>query len=418
MTRTLGFLTDEQVWRVREQFGTPVYVYDRATIADQARTVLDVPAPYGLTVRYAMKALPTAAILQEFTNLGLHIDASSGWEVERAMLAGVPPQNIQLTAQQVPANLKELVDKGVLFNACSLNQLETYGRSCPNSEVSIRINPGKGSGHNNRTNVGGPASSFGIWHEYLDDAKRIASEHGLRIARLHTHIGSGGDPEIWKHVAVMSLQTAAEFPNVHTFNLGGGFKVARMPGEACADVAAIGEVVRSELERFHAEHGRGLHLELEPGTYLIANAGMIVCSVIDVADTGADGFRFIKVDSGMTEILRPSMYGAQHPMAVVSRHGTNGEEGEFVVAGHCCESGDILTPQPGDPEGLAPRKLAEPTIGDCFVIGGTGAYCSAQAAKNYNSFPEAAEVLLMQHGELRLIRRRQTLDQVVENEIR
>ncbi len=113
------------------------------------------------------------------------------------------------------------------------------------------------------------------------------------------------------------------------------------------------------------------------------------------------------------------MYGAQHPIDVVpSEEGGPRGEGEYLVVGHCCESGDLLTPAPGDPEGLAPRRLAEPRIGDALVIGGTGAYCSGMSAKNYNSFPEAAELLLTNDGELELIRRRQTLEQMIQNEIR
>lgn len=414
---TFGFLSREQVWAIRKEFGTPVYVYDRTSIEARAKEVLSFPAPYGLTARYAMKALSTAAILQLFTELGVHIDASSGFEAERAMKAGVPPDHIQLTAQQVPDNLGKLVEQGLLFNACSKNQLERYGQAAPGTKVSVRINPGLGSGHNNRTNVGGPSSSFGIWHEYIPELFEVAAKYKLTITGLHSHIGSGGDPEVWKRCAVMTLNMAERLPDVTRVNLGGGFKVGRMPGEPSADLKAIGEAVASELEKFAKKHGRELHLELEPGTYLSANMGAIVASVIDVVDTGKEGRRFVKVDTGMTEILRPSMYGAQHPMWVVKKDDSPCSEAEFLVAGHCCESGDILTPEPGNPEGLHPRTFPEPEIGDAFVVGGTGAYCSAQPAKNYNSFPEAPEVLIERDGTFRLIRRRQTLEQVVENEV-
>jgi diaminopimelate decarboxylase len=125
----------------------------------------------------------------------------------------------------------------------------------------------------------------------------------------------------------------------------------------------------------------------------------------------------------MTEILRPSMYGAQHPIEVVpveeKGSGTFSPRprADYLVVGHCCESGDILTPEPGNPEGLLPRNLAETRIGDAVVIGGAGAYCSGMSAKNYNSFPEAAEVMILADGSLELIRRRQTLDQILQNEI-
>ena len=171
-----------------------------------------------------------------------------------------------------------------------------------------------------------------------------------------------------------------------------------------------------ELRRFAAEGGPRLRLEIEPGTFLVGNAGAVVASVIDVVDTGKEGFSFIKTDTGMTEILRPSMYGAQHPLTVVPREDGDRPPREYLVVGHCCESGDVLTPAPGDPEALRVRPLAEARVGDAVVIGGAGAYCAGMSAKNYNSFPEAPEVLLDTDGGFHLMRRRQTLDQVIANE--
>jgi len=415
---SLRFLAPDQVRDLADRFGTPLYVYDRRSLEAAARDVLGFPNAFGLTARYAMKALPSRAVLRVFDALGLGIDASSGYEVERALRAGIAPERIQLTAQELPADLGDLVEQGVWFNACSVHQLEAFGRLFPGRELSVRINPGLGSGHNNRTNVGGASSSFGIWHEHLPQVIETAASHGLHLTRMHTHIGSGGDPAVWQRCAELSLAIAARLPDVTRLNLGGGFKVGRMPGEPSADLKEIGDTVVTLFEAFRREHGRALHLELEPGTYLVANAGAVLARVIDVVDTGAGGRRFVKVDTGMTEILRPSLYGAQHPMAIVQREaGRDGPEDEFVVAGHCCESGDILTPAPGDPEGLAPRRLPTPAVGDYLVIDGAGAYCSGLQGKNYNSFPEAAEVMIDLDGSAALVRRRQTLEQMLANEL-
>jgi diaminopimelate decarboxylase len=411
-----AFLMEEQVREIRRAFGTPVFVYDQRTLETQAAQVLSFPNAYGFTARYAMKALSTAAIIRLFSAMGLHIDASSGYEAERAMRAGVPADHIQITAQEVPGNLKNLLDAGVLFNACSLHQLRAFGELRSGGEVSVRINPGLGSGHNNRTNVGGPSASFGIWHEHLGDMFAVQREYGLRITRMHTHIGSGADPRVWNRCARMSLAIAARFPDVQTLSLGGGFKVGRMSHETGADLQAIGRRIAADFEEFHGRHGRKLRLEIEPGTYLVANAGALICSVIDVVDTGPNGHVFIKVDSGMTEVVRPSMYGAQHPIVVVPATPEERPTKQYLVVGHCCESGDILTPAPGNPEELEARELTEARIGDALVIGGAGAYCAAMSSKNYNSFPEAPEVLLRNDGTVDLIRKRQTLDQIVVNE--
>lgn len=417
----MRLLSEPQIEAIRERFGTPVYVYDQRKLEAAADRVLAFPAPCRLVGRFAMKALPTAAVLRIFDAKGLHIDASSGFEAERAIAAGIAPEKIQITAQELPKDLKGLVQRGVLFNACSLHQLRRYGALFPGSEVSVRINPGLGSGHNNRTNVGGPSSSFGIWHEKLPEVEAIAREFDLRLTGLHTHIGSGGDPEVWQRCAALTLGIARQLPELRRLSLGGGFKVARMPGEKEADLQQIGRAFEPQVAAFLAERGLSgdeFQLEIEPGTYLVALAGAIVCEIIDVVDTGTDGHRFIKIDSGMTELLRPSLYGAQHPITVVP-HGraATGETDDYLVVGHCCESGDILTPAPGDPEGLAHRRLARAEIGDSVVIEGAGAYASGMAASNYNAFPRAAEILVERDGAVRLIRKRQTLAQSIENEL-
>lgn len=411
--RTL-FLTSDQAAEVRDRFGTPSYVYSRTILEAAARQALAFPAPYGFTLRYAMKANPSFGVLSVFRSLGLHIDASSDFEVERAMRAAFAPEHIQLTSQMPSRRLAEFVNRGVLYNACSLHQLEQFGKAVPGGSVSVRINPGLGSGSTKRTNTGGPASSFGIWHTYLREVKAIAERYNVRITRLHTHIGSGSDPEVWKRVTRMSLDIAGELPNVTTINLGGGFKVGRMPDEPSTDLQDIGLHVRRELEAFRDRTGRALHLEVEPGTYLVARAGAIVATCVDVVDTGRDGYLFAKLDTGMPEVTRPSLYGAQHPIDVL---GTGREEVDVVFVGPCCESGDILTPAPGDPEALAPRRVSRPQIGDLVVVGGAGAYCAGMATINYNSYPQAPEVMLEADGTLRLLRRRQLPKQIWTNEV-
>jgi diaminopimelate decarboxylase len=412
------FLSAAQAAEVRARFGTPCYVYDRTTLEATARQVLAFPAPFGFTLRYAMKANPSAGVLAVFRDLGLHIDASSDFEVERALRAGFKPEAIQLTSQMPSPRLADHVQRGVLYNACSLHQLDAFGRAAPGRDVAVRLNPGLGSGATNRTNTGGPASSFGIWHEYLGDVRRIAKQHRLTIRTVHSHIGSGTDPEVWKRVTRMTLDLAAQFPEAGTVNLGGGFKVGRMPEEPTVELGDVGRYVREALTEFRARTGRALHLELEPGTLLVARAGAVVGTCIDVVDTGQAGYRFAKLDTGMTEVTRPSLYGAQHPIDVLPADDDRGRERAAVVfVGPCCESGDILTPAPGDPEALAPRWVPMPKIGDLVVVGGAGAYCAAMSTINYNSYPQAPEVMLETDGSLRLLRRRQEPTDVWANEL-
>lgn len=413
---TLRFLTPKIAAAVRKEFGTPVYVYDERTLRNNAQAMLQFPNAFGLTVRYAMKSSPNAAILQTFQDCGLHIDASSGHECERAMRAGIPAGNISLSAQELPENFADLVRRGVTINACSLSQLERFGKALKGHAVGLRFNPGVGSGGTKKTNVGGPSSSFGIWHEWLPQVKALVRKYRLRVFRIHTHIGSGSDPTVWQHVSELSLGLVREFPDVTVLNLGGGYKVGRMSYEKTTDLQDVGAPVKEAFEDFARETGRELHLEIEPGTWLVANSCSLVSTIQDLVHTGDEGFHFLKLDTGMTEILRPSLYGSQHPLILLPRKKTD-RIVPYVAVGHCCESGDLITPAPDAPDVLATRELPEAQVGDLCVIEGAGAYCAGMNAKNYNAFPEAPEVLLRQDRSLRLIRKRQTLDQILANEL-
>lgn len=404
----LRFLTAEKCFEVREKFGTPCYVYDEASLRAQAQKavvrkahaslsrltlarrqaevlfmltgvcvwvvwVQAFPNAYGLHARFAMKAAPNAAILKVFYEAGMWIDASSGHEVARALSAGFEPEKISLSTQELPSNIGAILDRGVQVNACSMTQLKTIGEVRPGCEVGLRFNPGLGSGGTSKTNVGGPASSFGIWHEHAEECAEIAAAASLKVIRVHTHIGSGSDPAVWQKVSNMSLDLCRKFADVHTLNLGGGYKVGRMnyEGEGTQlDVVAV--PVKENFEKFAQDTGRKLMCEIEPGTFMVANCCSVVTSVQDMVSTKKNcedlGQDFIKTDSGMTDVLRPSIYGAQHPLIVVPKDAARASTSRgYVVVGHCCESGDLLTCAPGEPETLANRLLCETEIGDILV---------------------------------------------------
>jgi diaminopimelate decarboxylase len=410
------FLTYSIAKSIGDSYETPLYVYDEQTLKSQTEKALAFPNQFGLKVRFAMKSCPNAAILKLFSGMGLNFDASSGFEVLRAMKAGVPASDICLSSQEQPRNFKEIYELGIEFNACSLNQFETFGKLFPGGSCGVRFNPGKGSGGTGKTNVGGPSSSFGIWFEQIPQVKAIAAKYNINIKRIHTHIGSGSDPEVWKTVSAASLDLVRQFPDVHTLNLGGGYKVGRMSTEKSTDLQNVGEPVKDAFIKFAEETGREIKLEIEPGTFLVANAGTLLTRVQDIVSTGADGYTFIKLDSGMTEVARPTLYGAQHPIMVLNEN-TSEENAEYVVVGHCCESGDLFSCAPGEPETLLPRLLKKAFIGDLIAVDGSGAYCSSMNTKNYNSFPECPEVMLGTDGKVHLIRRRQTMEQMLANEI-
>jgi diaminopimelate decarboxylase len=416
-TSSCSWLNKDQAAAIAQQYGTPTYVYSEKKIRENVSRCLSFPNAFGLKVRFAMKANPSATLLLLMQKLGLYFDASSVWEVRRALKIGIQPERISISTQELPPDFEELVKDGIEVNLCSLDQLERYGRAYPGTAVGIRLNPGKGSGLNNRLSTGGLAASFGIWHEHIHQIKRIAEEFDLRVVRIHTHVGTGGDPDVWFSTATESLKSLAQFPDVTTVDLGGGFKVARIADEKASDLQIVGNAVKRALESIYTETGRKLELEIEPGNFLAATIGGILSRVQDLVNTGDEGYEFIKLDTGMTEILRPSLYGAQHGFRVFPQV-ESGQTRSYVIVGHCCESGDVLTVAKGDSETLAPRELPEVKIADLMFIEDAGAYCSSMPAKNYNSFPEAAEVIVKEDGSFVLIRRRQTIDQLVENELK
>lgn len=383
----------KDAFTIAEQHGTPLYIYEEEKLEQFAREALAFQAPFGLQVSYAMKANPHRAIIELFYKMGIHIDASSEYEALLALDYGVAGEHILLTSQEFPRDLPALMSRGVQFNACSLHQLERYGENYPGTEVSLRINPGEGSGAFAKTNVGGKLSSFGIWHEDLPLAHELIQKYQLTVKRIHSHIGSGADPEVWKRTTEFMLSFLEQFPTATILNLGGGFKVARFDGEKTTDLQAISARVSEALHEFAEKTGRRIKLEIEPGTYLTANAGSILARIQDMTSTGPDGFKFLKLDCGMTEILRPSYYGAQHRMSVISRE-ARPEQEKYIVVGHCCESGDLLTPEPGNGDIPKPRPLQKAAIGDLFLIEGCGAYCASMSTKGYNSFPITKEVLI------------------------
>jgi diaminopimelate decarboxylase len=319
------------------------------------------------------------------------------------------------------------MSEGLVYNACSLRQLDLIADFAAESrtKIALRVNPGSGAGESVTRNTGDNYSSFGIHGSNLDRAVGLARDRGVRIDQVHSHIGSGGDPERWReNIDRMLSIVEASFLDATLVNLGGGFRVARMPDESSADIEALGSYAKGRFRQFAARTGRRLGMVVEPGTFVVANSGCLVARVVDKKSSGRDGFEFVVLDAGMDASTRPLLYGSRHPFYVVSRQGRLmssefdpelSRSGARVVVGRCCESGDSQTL---DPQGhVMPRAMADPAIGDYVVIGGVGAYAASMSLINYNSYVQAPEVLLERSGSLRLIRRRQTLDQVVANEV-
>ena len=427
---SFGTLNATSIVQAAERFGTPAYVYDEASIMRRCNDCLSIPNAFGLTVRYAMKANSNRTLLRLIHNAGLHLDASSLNEVVRASLAGIPYSHIMLTTQEVysgedMAKLKGLLLEGLNYNVCSLRQLELIIGFASGEGLCLgaRVHPGIGSGESATRNTGDDYACFGIHLSDIDEAVSIAESNGVAFHHVHVHIGSGADSEMWRQNIDLELDIIEKyFPDAKTVSFGGGLKEARMQDETPANLELLAGYAKERIENFQRKTGMALHMEIEPGTFIVANAGYALTRVIDKKSTSRSNF--IITDGGMEINSRPLLYGSRHPVYIVSGDGSSVKSSEFdsavhdykaVVAGKCCESGDCQTLAPDGHS--VPRAMAEPEIGDICVIGGVGAYCSSMAPFNYNSHTQIPEVLFKPDGQMQLIRKRQTLGQMLENEI-
>jgi diaminopimelate decarboxylase len=417
---TLTNIAGQTVPELARRFGTPLYVYDAAKIAER---IADL-APFDV-VRYAQKACSNLAILDLVRRHGALVDCVSAGEVHRAMSAGFKPgqerhpPEIVYTADIFDREaLDYVIEHDIHVNCGSPDMINQYGERLRGRSVTLRINPGFGHGHSQKVNTGGAQSKHGIWHEQLEDCIERAAKCGLSITGLHMHIGSGTDlAHLSQVAAAMERSALAVGSSITSISAGGGLPVPYREGQAFIDLAAYFDVWNAARHRLATEFGHEISLEMEPGRYLVAESGYLVTEIRAIKQAGENTFYL--VDAGFNNLARPILYGAYHPMAICPAHG-QGEPGrprpwpmrDVVVGGPLCESGDIFTQEEGGI--VARRQLPEAAVGDFLVIGIAGAYGYVMSS-NYNSKPLVAEVLV-EDGATHLVRRRQTFEDLTRGE--
>ena len=411
--------SDDLLTTLARQHGTPLWVYDAATIRQRIAELRAFD-----TVRYAQKANSNLSLLKLMREQGVAVDAVSRGEIERALAAGYtadPMPGSTASAMVFTADLLDaetlatVVRHRVPVNAGSIDMLHQLGAASPGHAVWLRINPGFGHGHSNKTNTGGEHSKHGIWHTDLPLALQTIREQGLTLAGLHMHIGSGVD---YGHLAevcgamVELVRTAhAAGHDLHAISAGGGLSIPYRAGDPVIDTQHYFGLWNTARQQAEAIVGHQLGLEIEPGRFLVAESGVLLGEVRATKNAGSN--HFVLVDTGFNELMRPSMYGSFHAMSVLRRDGSQGASQPTVVAGPLCESGDVFTQ--GDGGVVLPRDLPAAQVGDLLVIHDTGAY-GASMSSNYNTRPLVAEVLV-DGAEHRLIRRRQTVEELLSLEL-
>lgn len=390
---------------VREH-GTPLFVYSAETIERRLRELAGFDV-----VRYAQKANSSLAILALLRRLGAQVDAVSAGEITRALKAGFTPHEIVFTADLFDRAALELVARTpVAVNAGSSAMLAQLAGVRQGANVILRVNPGFGHGHDRKVNTGGESSKHGIWHAELAAAIDEARSLGLRVNGLHVHIGSGSDLEHLTRVSG-ALRELARLAgrDLELVSAGGGLPVPYRAGEPRLDVERFTHAWREVKQALERELDHPVSLEVEPGRYLVAESGVLLTEVRGTKRTGA--YDYALVDAGFHNLVRPAMYGAFHQISAVGRT-LDEHVHPQVVAGPLCESADVFTQERGGT--LVPQPLPRVRAGDLLCIHDAGAYAMSMAS-NYNSQPLAAEVLVDASGP-RLVRRRQTLDELLDCE--
>ena len=394
------------------EFGTPTYVYD----AGQIRAQIEQLSTFDV-VRYAQKANSSLAILDLMRRNGVLVDAVSVNEVRRAMAAGYAtegePAPIFYTADIFDREaLDFVVEHHVRVNCGSPDMIEQLGERAPEREIMLRINPGFGHGHHRKTNTGGEQSKHGIWHEQMGECLAIAERHNLHVTGLHMHIGSGTNLEHLANVCEAMEVAAKEVgPSIHEISAGGGLPVPYMPHDEHIDLPAYFKLWDDMRYRLEETFDHKVRLEVEPGRFLVAESGYLLCEIRAVKQMG--GNTFYLVDAGFNNLARPVMYGSYHPISIVPTQG-DGERPmqDVIVGGPLCESGDIFTQEEGG--FVVSRPLPQAEVGDYLIIECAGAYGFVMSS-NYNSKPHAAEVLIAD-GAAHLVRERQTFDDLTRGE--
>jgi diaminopimelate decarboxylase len=387
-----------------EQVGSPAYVYSAHAVREAYRAIDAAFAEYPHAIHYALKANSTLALLRLLRALGSRADANSGGEIRVALRAGFEPRDIVFTG--VGKTREELefavgLDIGAI-NAESPGELDRIGAIAHaqgrTARVALRVNPDIDAKSHPNISTGLKTNKFGV---ALEEARAIyrarRSTPGLHFVGVHVHIGSqitSAEPLQRAAVTLVNLALALADDGVRLehVDLGGGLGIG-YDGQPTLTPAQYAEAVVPQLRRC------GVPVVLEPGRSVVAHAGALVTRVVDVKQY-PDGRRFAVVDAGMTELMRPALYGSFHRIVPVRPR--PGSEGPWDVVGPICESSDVFARD---------RQLPDLQVDDLVAILDTGAY-GAVMASNYNRRLLAPEVLV-DNGHWAVIRRRQTLDDVL-----
>lgn len=397
-------MTNANLIKIAEEFGSPVYVYDSEKIISQYnRLVKAFDKVENLRLHYAVKALSNLSVLKLFNQLGSGLDTVSIQEVKLGLKAGVEPSKIIYTPNGVSLEeLEEAIALGVQINIDNLVILEQFGTNHPEVPVCIRINPHVMAGGNTNISVGHIDSKFGISIHQLPHILRIVENTKMHINGVHMHTGSDIlDIGVFLHAAEILFEVAENFKDLEFLDFGSGFKVPYNDNDIQTDIEELGKKLTKRFNTFCKSYGRDLTLAFEPGKFLVSEAGFFLVKVNVVKQTTSTVFA--QVDSGFNHLIRPMLYGSNHDIINVSH--PNRKKRFYSVVGYICETDTFANN----------KMISEINEGDILAFKNAGAYCQTMAS-NYNSRFRPAEVL-WHKGNAHLIRKRETFEDLLKNQL-
>lgn len=395
-------LDDHLLLQVAHEFGTPLYVYNADKIQQQIQQLHKSFAGQDVRFFYASKALTNPQVLKLINGWGTGIDCSSINEAKMALYAGVNPTQILYTSNGIHfSEIQEAVSLGIHVNIDSLSNLakfgQTYGHSYP---VGLRLRPNILAGGNIKISTGHEKSKFGIPVDQVAQILQTVSEYNIHVNCLHIHTGSEiKEVDVFVKGVEILFEIVPYFPEVQHIDLGGGFKVAYRKGEQVTDMDALASAVGQAFSQYEQKSGRHLQVWFEPGKYLVSESGYFITQVNVMKETSAA--HFVSVNSGFNHLIRPMFYDSYHYIKNISH--PQGEPKQYAVVGNICETDTFAWD----------RKLNEVREGDLLAFFNAGAY-GYEMSSHFNSRFKPAEVLV-ENGKPRLIRRRDTFEDLLRN---
>ncbi len=390
------------------KYGSPLYVYNERVLRDCCRDLKTMSTWEDFAVNYSVKANSNLSLLKIIREEGLVVDAMSLGEIAVEKAAGFTKDEIFFVSNNVTEKeMKEVIAQGIHLSVDSLSQLEMYGKLAPGTEICVRINTGIGDGHSKKVVTGGHDTKFAIDIEKLDELNAILKRYDLKLTGINQHIGSlFMKPDLYLIAMKELLDLCLQFPDLKFIDFGGGFGVPyhKMDGEARLDLKETGKQIDALIQEFIQAYGRSVQIKIEPGRYVVAESSVLLGEVNGIKTVFEK--KYAGTDLGLSVLIRPAMYGSYHDIEIYRPHGEDTGKKEVVsVVGNICESGDVMIPD---------RELPEILEGDIVGILNAGAYGYSMAS-NYNNRLRPAEVLIGLDGKPRLIRRRDTIEDLLRN---